>query len=514
MEVGIMRLIRYRLFALRKKNSGTSIYCVLAIVITSLLLLFPATAVTDDERIAGEDQRQPGTSSGPAENGTSKLKLPRSAYELNESISGLLGVELPSWAPRLLDFQFTGIYQNMPAFHNPYQGANSLKFDHSLGRQFTHSYGIYFGSQVTRWLQAYLDVEMFRGSGISKGLGLGGYVNGDVIRAGSSNLGNGPYIARFYLRSVIPLSGERAEPSEPALDQLPSSDPTSRIEIKLGRFAPTDDIDSNRYANNQRTQFLNYAFLYNTAWDYGSDTRGYSNGIVVSLVQPSWRLTYGAYQEPTTANGIRLDWDINKARSDNLELTLKSNKLGTVLRLLAYYNQGRMGRYREALAIATATSTTPDVIGDEKPGRTKYGFGINLEQPFADDGETGFFARGGWSDGHTSAFSYTEVDRHISAGAQVSGVHWKRRKDRFGIAFAVHGLSTMHKRYLEAGGLGMLLGDGKLNYGLEQIFEVYYMLQLGRYLQISPDFQYIRNPGYNRDRGPVQVYSLRFHMSY
>jgi carbohydrate-selective porin OprB len=171
-----------------------------------------------------------------------------------------------------------------------------------------------------------------------------------------------------------------------------------------------------------------------------------------------------------------------------------------------------MGDYGEALALAKATSTTPDVHANEKPGHIKYGFGINLEQPLADNGETGLFARAGWSDGHTSAWSYTEVDQHLSAGLQVSGVHWRRTEDRFGIGYSIQGLSVPHRDYLAAGGIGMLIGDGNLNYGNEQIFEVYYRIQLGRFVQLTPDFQYIWNPGFNRDRGPVTVYGLRLRI--
>jgi high affinity Mn2+ porin len=418
------------------------------------------------------------------------------------------------WIPKLLGIQATGIYQYMPTFHSPYEGEKSLTYDNGLGRQLTQTYGIYFGSQLTRSLQAYLDVEMFVGNGISNGLGLGGYTNGDVIRAGPADLGQGPFLARLYLRYLIPLSEERTEIPTRAMGQLSGVEPTSRVEIKAVKLAPTDDLDLNRYANNQRTQFLNYAFLYNPAWDYASDTRGYSIGFSISLVKPSWRLAFGSYQVPTTANGYTLDSDIYRARGDNLELMLKPNKLGTVIRLLVYRNSGRMGEYREALAVAMAASTTPDVHGDEQPGRIKYGFGFDLEQPLADNGETGLFARVGWSDGHTSTWSYTEVDHHASAGLQINGVHWKRPQDQFGIAYAVQGLAVPHREYLAAGGLGMLLGDGKLNYGLEQIFETYYRLQLGRYIQISPDFQHIQNPGYNRDRGPVVVYSLRLRLSY
>jgi len=489
----------------QKRNSAASFYRGLFVLVIALFIVMatcPVKAAEDAGVVGGE------TSS------TVSNKNFQKGDEINWISEKLFGVQLPSWAPKLLGAQFTGIYQYMPPFHSPYQGEKSL-VDHDLKKPLTHTYGIYFGSQVTERLQAYLDIEMFRGKGISDGLGLGGYVNGDVIRAGPAKLGQNPYLARFYLRYVIPLSEERTDPAAPAMGQLPSFEPTSRIEIKFGRLALTDDMDLNRYANNQRTQFFNYAFLYNTAWDYASDTRGYSQGITVSLVKPSWRLTFGSYQVPTTSNGMNLDWEVYKARGDNLELTLKPNRFGTVIRLLTYYNQGRMGKYQDAIDIGRENSTIPDVIAlNNEPGHKKYGFGINLEQPLANDGETGLFARVGWSDGHTSAWSYTEVDRHFSIGAQVSGVNWKRDEDRFGVAYSVQGLSKIHQKYLESGGIGMLLGDGNLNYGLERIFEIYYRIQLGRYVQISPDFQYIWNPGYNRDRGPVQVYGLRLRLIY
>jgi len=484
------------------------------IALLFLAITRPAMAILDDERVAGGNQLQLETSPGQTENGLSKSKFPKSAYEVNDSISNLLSIQLPSWTPKLLGTQATGIYQNMPSFHSPYRGDNSLRFDHGLGQKFTHTYGIYFGSQITNELQVYCDVEMFRGNGISHGLGLGGYVNGDLIRAGPANLEQDPYLARLYLRYLIPLSQGKADPAAPAVGQLPEGEPTERIEIKFGRFTLTDDIDLNRYANNQRIQFLNYAFIYNPAWDYASDTRGYSQGITVSLVKPTWRLTCGSFQINTIANGMNLDWRIGKTGGYNFELALNPNKFGTVIRFLAYYNQGNMGRYQDALDIARAFSITPNVIVLDEKIHRKYGFGINLEQRLADNGETGLFSRAGWSDGHTTAWSYTEADQHLSVGAQVSGVHWRRVEDHFGIAYGIQGISNLHKRYLEAGGMGMLVGDGRLRYGAEQVIEAYYRIQLGRYIQISPDFQYIRNPGYNRDRGPAQVYGLRLHLSY
>jgi high affinity Mn2+ porin len=419
----------------------------------------------------------------------------------------------PSWMPKLLGMQFNGIYQNVPGFHSPYEGAHSFTTADGEGHNLTHIYGVYLGSQVLPSLQAYVDIEMAKGSGISKGQGLGGYTDGDVIRVGPADLGTGPYIARAYLRYYYALSSE-TEKMERGQDQLPGDEPNSRIEIKAGKLSGADDFDLNSYASNTRTQFLNYSFINNTAWDYAGDTRGYTYGFVVSLFQPKWRLALGSYQMPTFANGNIFDEHVLQAQGTNLELTLKPNDAGTVIRLLTYLNQGRMGSYEDAIALGNATSTVPDVRADEKPGRTKYGYGLNFEQPIADNGETGIFGRLGWNDGHNETFVYTEVDREASAGVQISGTHWKRAEDHLGIAYAVDGLSSEHRDYLADGGLGMLLGDGKLNYGLEQILEVYYRVQIGKYAQFSPDFQYIINPGYNRDRGPAAVYSMRLRLAY
>jgi hypothetical protein len=462
----------------------------------------------------GDRQTSVATTLGDETSSNGRTENFQKGDEINWVSEKLLGVQTPNWFPKLLGFQATGIYQNMPSFHSPYQGGNSLSFRDNQGQKFTDTYGIYFGSQITNNLQAYCDIEMFRGHGISEGMGLGGYVNGDLVRAGPANLGPEPYLARLYLRYLIPLSQKKADPATPAVGQLPGVEPSERIEIKFGRFAATDDIDLNRYANNQRTQFLNYAFLFNPAWDYSSDTRGYSQGIMTALVEPRWRLTFSYFQINTIANGMDLDWRLGKTGGYNLELAIKPSQFGTVVRFLGYYNQGNMGRYRDALEIAAEHSTTPDVIVLDETIHRKYGLGINLEQPLADNGETGLFARAGWSDGHTTAWSYTEADQHLSIGAQINGVHWGRSEDCLGIAFGVQGISDLHKRYLADGGMGMLVGDGKLRYGLEQVFETYYRVQLGRYIQISPDFQYIWNPGYNRDRGPVQVYGLRLHLSY
>jgi high affinity Mn2+ porin len=413
---------------------------------------------------------------------------------------------LPDWVPRLLGAQFNYIGQRLLAFHADYSGPNSLK---STGDQkATDTYGLYFGSRLTRRLQAYLDLEMARGLAINNATGLGGPTNGDVIRQGTVNLGIGPYIARAYLRYLLPLGGETA-PAERGMGRFPGLEPTTRVEIKAGKFALTDDLDQNRYANTTRSQFMNWGLFNDTAWDYAADTRGYTFGVLAAWVHPTWTLRGATAQMPTQANGNVFDPHFDRARGDNLELQVGPYRRGTIVRLLVYENHGRMGIYREAIDRGLAAGAPPDVAADDRAGRRKVGFGLNLEQPLADAGETGLFLRLGWNDGRTEDFVFTEVDRQVSGGLQVAGSSWHRSDDRVGLATTLHGLSRDHRDYLAAGGLGFLLGDGALRYGWEEILELYYRFQLGKAWQVSPDVQTIRDPGYNRDRGPATVLSLR-----
>ena len=208
----------------------------------------------------------------------------------------------------------------MPPFHSLYQGPNSLSFRDGLGRQAPIRME---GMWVHNWPRGFRHMQMasfLRETGSATALDSAGYVNGDVIRAGSSNLPKVPYMARPYLRYYHPLSGE-TEKVERAIDQLPGEQPVSRWEIKVGKLAATDDFDQNRYANNNRTQFFNYDFLYNTAWDYAADTRGYTYGVLAALYQPRWRVALASIWNPIPKTGpfsTIIDFD---ELGYNLELT-------------------------------------------------------------------------------------------------------------------------------------------------------------------------------------------------
>ncbi len=419
--------------------------------------------------------------------------------------------------PALLGAQYTYVLQHQTALDSPYAGVHSLYADGDT--QPTNTIGFYGGWAPLSWGQLYLDTEKFMGAGVSGATGLGGLTNGDVVREGAVGLKKTFYIARAYLRFMVPL-GAQAAHLERAQDQIAGFEAVRRFEFKAGRFAVNDDFDHNRYAASTRTEFMNWSLWANTPWDYAANTRGYTDGFLLAYLSPAWALRYGIYRMPTEANGQTLE-TLNRAQGQNLELTLSPWADGLIVRVLAFRNTAAMGNYRDALAQAAAMDTVPDIIATRQNGRHKYGFGLNGELPLADDGDTGLFVRAGWNDGTTESFVFTEVDREVSSGGQLAGVHWQRPQDRLGVGVVYEGLAGAHRDYLAAGGAGFLLGDGRLNYAHEQILEAYYRLQLFDALgglpvrlQLSPDFQFIRNPGFNADRGPVRFYGLRVHLEY
>ena len=428
--------------------------------------------------------------------------------------SSITGSSAPAtaafWQPQLLAAQYNGIRQHLQPFDAKYFGSQSLPKDGDS--ETSQTFGIYLGMAMSSRWQAYLDIERYVGNGIGNAQGLGSPTDGDVVRAGT-NLPKTAYIARAYLQYMLPMA-DGVSSVDRAQDQLSVAIPTSAFLFKVGKLSVGDDFDQNRYANNTRTQFETWTLVNNGAFDYAADTRGYTGGLVFGYLQPGWSLKFGRYRMPLLANQEALEWPLALAHGDNLELDLMPNDSGTVLRFLVYKNVARMGIYQQAIDKGLAAHTAPDVVADDADGREKRGFGINLEQPLADNGDTGIFLRLGWNDGQTETFVFTEVDRELSFGVQISGAHWGRDEDHFGVATSINGLSSDHQHYLELGGCGFELCDGALNYGREQVIETYYRIQIGGYLQLSPDYQFYENPGYNRDRGPARVYGIRLHLQY
>jgi len=167
-----------------------------------------------------------------------------------------------------------------------------------------------------------------------------------------------------------------------------------------------------------------------------------------------------------------------------------------------------MAAYSDAIAWGAANGMPP-VLDAVRQYQTKPGFVINLEQQITPD--LGFFAQVGWMNGRYEPFDTSDVDRTVLAGFSISGNLWGRPYDTIGVAGAVNGISKVHQAFLNAGGQGTLLGDGQLSYpSTEHIFETYYSCTLSESSNLTFDDQFIQNPAYNTDRGPVNLFATRY----
>lgn len=407
--------------------------------------------------------------------------------------------------------QINFISQGHPHFRAKYTGDNSLKPDaeHATSRVLT----LYTGLQLTSRTEILFDLESTGGRGISDALGLAGFTNLDVVR--NPALGAKPYIARLMIHHIIPLNKRTTSATRGPLS-LATELPVRRLEIRAGKFSLVDFFDVNTIGSDSHLQFMNWTIDNNGAYDYAADTRGYTYGVVVEFQDRDWGLRFGEALMPKVANGINLDLNVGRARAENLEVEFRHDllpKRAGVVRVLSYLNHANMGNYRQAVERFLAhRDPLPNITAHPQETRRKFGVGINVEQEITNSVHV--FSRSGWNDGRNESFAYTEVDNTLQFGGDLKGSLWRRKQDKLGAAFVTNGLSSDHRRYLELGGKGFLLGDGRLTYGRENIFEGYYTAHFWRGIFASFDLQHINNPGYNRDRGPVLVPGLRLHLEF
>jgi high affinity Mn2+ porin len=281
----------------------------------------------------------------------------------------------------------------------------------------------------------------------------------------------------------------------------------SRITLTAGKFSLVDLFDDNACSHDARTQFMNWALMDNGAWDFASDTRGCTYGVALEAYRKRWAWRVASVMVPKYANGMQMDTQIAQARSEYFEGERRHalHLHAGAVRLMAYVNHAHMGSYRETID----TPVFGMDITKSRAYRAKYGAGINLEQEIAKD--LGVFFRYGLDDGHTETWAFTEIDRTGSGGFSLSGRRWSRPSDHFRLAFVENGLSHDHEEHLSLGGNGFIIGDGKLNYGREKVLETYYSIALKHGFALAPNFQYVVNLAYNRDRGPVPICALRLH---
>ena len=406
-----------------------------------------------------------------------------------------------------LFYQATSIGQYHGTFPAPYEGAFSLKDYPERDVSLTST--VFLGLNLTHDTQFYFNPEIAGGRGFSNVNGLANPSNGELPRVASAT--PKPYVARAYLSHDFGFGATR-EDVESDANQLAGTRPKVRYTITAGRFTLTDFFDNNRYTHDPRTQFMEWGVMFNGAWDYPADVRGYTWGIVHEFHTENWSLRYAIAAEPTVANGGRFDRRLFRDHGQTFEVERRYSVRTHpgALRLLNFENRTRSGSYGEALQLAAATGGRPDVTAVRQPGRLKYGFGINAEQEITKD--LGFFVRLGWADGKNEDFAFTAIDRLASGGVSLTGGAWNRKADTVATAVTASGVSRVHADYLARGGNDFLIGDGRVNYAPEYTWESYYCAQLIKGFAVTFDAQRYANPAYNHDRGPVWAYSLRLHL--
>jgi high affinity Mn2+ porin len=408
-----------------------------------------------------------------------------------------------------LYYQATSIGQRHGTFNAPYQGPLSLQ-DYAE-RVVSLTTTLFFGLRLGENTQLYFNPEIAGGKGFSGVNGIANTSNGELPRVASAT--PKPYLARIYLSHDFGFGPEK-ERIESDKNQLGGERPMTRYTVTVGRFALTDFFDNNRYTHDPRTQFMAWGVMYNGAWDYPADTRGYTWGMVHEFHTRNWSMRYGSAAEPKKVNGLRFDRRLFRDRGDVFEGERRYS-LGAhpgAIRLLGYLNHTDSGSYADALLLAAQTGTTPDITAVHRARTLKYGTGLSLEQAISRD--AGVFTRLGWNDGKTQDFAFTAIDRLASGGVSVKGTKWKRKDDVAATSFTASGIPGVHALYLARGGLDFLIGDGKLNYAPEYVWESYYSARLIAGFFATFDLQRVANPAYNQDRGPVWVESIRLHMEF
>jgi len=406
-----------------------------------------------------------------------------------------------------LKAQATYVWQLKPPLTSPYSGPHSLSGEREKSYSLTATVAV--GWRVAPHTEVYLDPEVAQGVPLSGLLGLAGFTNGELARTSGPELTL--YRARLFVRHVIGLSDEQEE-VEASLNQLGSRYAKQRLVLTAGNLSVLDVFDANAYSHDPRTQFMNWTLMTHGAYDYAADARGYSWGLAVEYIADGWALRGGRFAQPREPNQLPLDPRIGAHFGDQLELErpFRLGEQAGVARLLMFRNRAVMSRYDDALALAAATATLPDLDAVRTTEHTKVGVGVNVEQRVS--GSAGVFARAMWADGKTETYAFTEADRSASAGVSVTGAGWGRAADTVGFALAQNMLSSGHRQMLALGGQTFFLGDGRLNYRPERIVEAYYAISPMRQLSLSLDLQRIANPGYNADRGPASFIGARVHV--
>jgi high affinity Mn2+ porin len=402
--------------------------------------------------------------------------------------------------------QMTFLEQYAAPFHSPYVGQNSLI--PNQGRE-TFDVTAFLGWRLWEGTELWIDPEIDQGFGLSSTLGVAGFTSGEAYKIGSSY----PYarVPRTFIRQTINLGGD-AEKIESGANQFGGSQTSNRLVFTVGKFAVTDVFDTNKYAHDPRSNFMNWALIDTGTFDYAADAWGYTYGVAAEWYQGQWTLRGGWFDLSVIPNSADLDASFGQFQW-LAEIERRYDLWGHPGKIAAtgFLSRGRMGSFQDAIDLAHVTGGPADIAAVRKY-QSRAGISMNVEQEITSD--LGFFARAGWADGNIEPYEFSDIDGTVAAGLSIKGKQWGRPDDTVGLAGIVNDISKVHQQFLNDGGLGILVGDGMLPHpGLEQIVETYYAFPLFA-STVTLDYQFIVNPGYNRDRGPVSVVGARMHLEF
>ena len=405
--------------------------------------------------------------------------------------------------------QSTLVWAYQPQFRSGYQGAHSLPAA-ANGRE-TFDLTLFGGVRLWRGAEFWVNPEVDQGFGLGNTFGTAGYLSGEAYKLGAVY----PYgrVARAFVRQTINVGGE-TEKLEAEANQLRGSQTANRVVVTIGKFPLTDLFDTNQYAHDPRGDFLNWAILDVGSFDYAADAWGATYGVAVEWYQGRWTARVGAFDLSNMPNSAFLNVPLLQQNQYVAELEERHTLGDQPGKLKAFYwiSFGNLGTYNAALVQGAATGQTPSTA-NVRHWQSKYGVGLNLEQQVVPN--LGVFARAGWSQGSVEEDDFTDINESASVGVSLAGTGWGRPDDTVGLAGVVNQISHAAKEYFAAGGLGGIIGDGRLSEaGPEQILETYYKYALFSFANVSADYQFVNNPAYNRQRGPVSVISLRLHAEF
>lgn len=404
--------------------------------------------------------------------------------------------------------QMTLTDQGNLAFPAAYTGPNSLPTQ-AEGRE-TFDLTLFGGVRPWRGAEVWANPEIDQGFGLHNTLGVAGFPSGEAYKVGKST----PYVRlqRLFLRQTIDLGGDRSN-LDADQNQLAGSQTANHLIVTIGKFNVTDVFDANGLAHDPRRDFLNWALIDAGTFDYAADAWGYTVGATVEWYQGDWVGRIGLFDLSDVPNSPHLDGGFGQFQMvGEVERDFKIGALPGSLRLTGFVTRGRMATYADAIALGQATGQAPNVALVRRY-RGRGGLSFDLQQQLTAD--LGLFARGGITDGNTEPYEFSDIDRTLSAGLSLNGRRWSRPSDTVGLGFIVNGISKIHVQYLADGGLGILIGDGQLPHPRsENILETYYDIGANRFLHLTLDYQFVDNPGYNPDRGPVSVFAARVHAQF